>query len=84
MQVVPINITEKLMTLDILGVMRIDVSAGIISIPIQRLSYVSRSVSLRAKSVILRSNDAPEKVLAPSADDRLVRESKCFLVILNK
>lgn len=83
MKMIPVNITEPLMTFNVFCIVGEDVAAGIVLVmSIGSLeTYISQSVAFGAKSILLFLNYAANQILTPSTDGWLSGERECRLMI---
>lgn len=82
MQAVPLYISEPLMTLDIFGIVRINIATGIVLVLMSAGGLIVYFVSFGAKTMIFLLDDTSDEVLASLADQWLIGKAEGRLVIL--
>lgn len=82
MQAVPLHISEPLMTLDIFGIIRINIATSIVLALMSAGELIVYFVSFGAKTMIFLLDDISDEVLASLADQWLIGKAEGRLMIL--
>jgi hypothetical protein len=82
MQAIPLNISKPLMSLDIFGIVRIDIATSTILVLMRGRGLAVRFVPFGAKTVVLFLNNTSYKVLASFTHQRFMWKAESSLVVL--